>query len=86
MKNKELTAHVRELLSKAGIKARCKMQECCGSKVIAIDTPTFKSVFTPEQQTLMFNIVTGLGLTHVRGLPVVDNGTMTHGGKFYITS
>ena len=82
MNHKEMTAHIRNRLAKAGVKAKCKMQDLCGHKVIAIDTPTFESRFTPAEQTLIVGIVMANRLTAIRGLPVTDNGTHTHGGKF----
>ena len=84
MNHKEMTAHIRNRLSAAGIKARCKMQEYCGSQVIAIDVPKFGVEFTATEQTAMVNIVNANRLTFVRGLPVVNDGTMTFGGKFYM--
>ena len=82
MTHKEMTSHIRNRLAAAGIKAKCKMQDYCGHKIIAIDAPAFGVDFTETEQTAMFNIVTANRLTHIRGLEVVNNGTMTHGGKF----
>ena len=82
MNHKEMTAHIRNRLAKADIKAKCKMQDLCGHKMIAVDAPAYGVTFTAPEQTLIFNIVTANRLTGIRGLPVVDNGTMTHGGKF----
>ena len=84
MNHKEMTAHIRNRLAAAGIKAKCKMQEYCGCKVITIDAPKFGIEFTDSEQTAMYNIVVANRLTFARGMPVANNGTMAFGGKFYM--
>jgi len=82
MTHKEMTAHIRHRLAMAGVKAKCKMNDFCGHKMVTIATPTFNSVFTPEAQSLIVGIVLANRLTKIRGLPVIDNGTHTYGGNF----
>ena len=82
MTHKEMTKHIRNRLAAAGISAKCKMQDLCGHKMIAIDTPAYGALFSEDQQSLIVDIVTANRLTYIRGLPVVKNGTLSHGGKF----
>lgn len=82
MTHKEMAAHIRSRLAKAGIKARCKMDDYNGAKMICINSPKFGVEFTPAEQSAMLNIVTANRLTKINGLPVIDNGTHTFGGNF----
>jgi len=82
MNHKEITLHIRKRLAASGVKARCKMQEYCGEKVISINVPKYDYSFTQEEQTQIFLIVTVNKLTFSQGLPVINNGTLTKGGKF----
>lgn len=82
MTHKEITAHIRKRLKAAGINAKCKMQDLCGHKMIAIDAPKYGVEFTKEEQSDIVNIVLANKLTYIRGLEVFNNGTLSNGGKF----
>ena len=70
MSHKELTAHIRERIKKAGIKARVCMNYSCGSRVIQVVTPSYESRFTSGEIVRFCTIALANGLTFVRGLPI----------------
>lgn len=82
MNHKEMTAHIRKRLAKAGVKARCKMRELNGHKMVSIDSPSYGVEFSKEDQSKIVLIVKVNKLTGIRGLPIIDNGTHTFGGQF----
>lgn len=73
--HKELTANIRAALKAAGIKARVRKQEYCGCRVIRVSTPAYGVTFTEAEQLAIADIAEEAGLTSVRGLPILRNGT-----------
>ena len=84
MTHKELAAHFRSRLAASGIKAKCNMQDLCGNKMIAIDTPSFEYEFSELEQNVIADIALALRMTLIRGLPIEKNGTFTKGVKFQL--
>lgn len=85
MNHKQMTAHIRNRIAHAGIKAKCKMQETCGCKVIAVDVPAYGVSFTEAEQRAIRVIAIANKLTWVQGQPI-DEFQMTnpHEFKFYL--
>lgn len=86
MTHKEFTKHIRNRLAAAGIKAKCRLDVCCGDRYVRISEPVFNIGFTPAEQTLIVSIVLANRMTYVRGMQVVDNGTLTYGKPFLCPS
>lgn len=82
MTRQEITKHFRKRLKAAGVNAKCKMQDLCGHKMVAIDTPEFEYTFSEEEQNVIANIAEACHLTMIRGLQIINNGTFAHGAKF----
>jgi tellurite resistance protein len=83
--HKELTAHFRNRLKAAGIKARCKMLTYCGERVIRIGVPTSDGRFTDDEQRVIRTIAQVNGLTLVQGMAIdVERMTDTQEATFYM--
>jgi len=70
MTHKEMTAHIRNRIKAAGIKAKCKMSEYCGCKVITVAVPSFNARFTPDQIREFCMAAKANGLTFSQGLEI----------------
>lgn len=81
MNHKELTAHIRQRIAHAGIKARCKMQDSCGQKVISVDVPSFDAVFSESEQRTIRVIAIANRLTFAQGM-AIDEFRMTNPKEF----
>lgn len=85
LSHKELTAHFRNRLKVAGIKARCKMQTYCGQRVISVAIPAPDARFTDDEQRIIRTIAQVNGLTWAMGLPIDDERmTDSQEAKFYM--
>ena len=85
LNHKEMTAHIRNRIKVAGIKARVRMQDCCGSKVLQVNAPAYGVEFTNEQQQTIRHIAKCNGLTWVRGAEIdVERMTNPHDFNFYM--
>jgi len=83
--HKEFTAHIRNRICISGIKARVRMLDVCGSKVIQVNVPSYEIEFTLEEQKRINEIAVNNDLTLVRGLPIViDQGTNPKAFNFYL--
>lgn len=65
--HKERTKHIRGRLKAAGIKAKCRLYEACGTRYISVVTPEYGKYFTPEQLKEIGIIAQVNGLTGARG-------------------
>jgi len=81
MTQKEMAAHIRGRIKAAGINARVRMIESCGSKYIQVNAPTFDARFTDEQQRTIRTIAKVNHLTMVRG-GEIDIERMTNPASF----
>lgn len=81
MSHKEITAHIRGRIKHAGIKARVRLYEACGSRFIQIAGITPDAEFTDEQQREIRIIAQVNGLTLSRGMPI-DIEQMTNPKQF----
>jgi hypothetical protein len=80
MTHKEMTAHIRNRIKVAGIKAKVKMQD---GYTISVDVPAYGIEFTEEDQRTIRHIADCNRLTWVRGLKIdVDQMTNPHEFKF----
>ena len=70
LSHKEMTAHIRNRIKVAGIKARVCMQTACGDKIIRIDAIRYKLAFTHEEQRTIRQIAVSNDLTYVMGLEI----------------
>lgn len=80
MTHKEMTAHIRGRIKKAGIRARVKMNQPLKGWPggITIDTPTFEAEFTADEARVIAEIAIANGLTKTRGMPIdLEIATMT---------
>jgi hypothetical protein len=83
--HKEMTAHFRNRLKVAGIKARCKMLTYCGEQVIAVAVPTPAGRFTDAEQRVIRTIAQVNGLTRAQGLPIdIERMTDSQEARFYM--
>lgn len=84
MNHKDMTAHIRNRIKVAGIKAKVKMQEFCGYQVVAIDVPAYEIEFTAEEQRAIRHIAKCNGLTLSQGMEInVDLQANPKDFKFY---
>lgn len=87
MNHKELTAHIRNRIKVAGIKARVCMQESCGNKVIVVYGTAYEINFTEEEQRTIRLIAKTNRLTWVRGMEIdIERMTDPKCFKFYADS
>lgn len=86
MNHKELTAHIRNRIKAAGIKAKCKMQEYNGCQVISIDVPEYNAEFSEEEQRQIRLIAKCNKLTFARGMEIdMERMTNPKEFKFFLT-
>jgi hypothetical protein len=71
MSHKEMTAHIRARIKKAGISASVSKYESCGSKWIRVAVTAPDRNFTPCEQNAIKIIAQANGLTLARGLPII---------------
>lgn len=84
MNHKEMTAHIRNRIKAAGIKARVKMQS---EGVVAVDVPAFNVIFSDDEQRKIRLIAQVNRLTWVRSMPInINQMTNPQEFKFYIPS
>lgn len=79
--HKELTAHLRDRIKKAGIKACCSLQTYCGEQVIRVSVPKYDAQFTEDEQRTIRTIAQVNGLTFARG-SAIDLDRMTNSQEF----
>ena len=80
---KEMTAHIRNRVAKAGIKARVRMAPGGGS--IQVFVPQYGLEFSESEQREIRLIAQVNKLTLVRGMPIVlDQMTDPHQLDFYL--
>lgn len=85
MNHKELTAAIRNDIKKAGIKAKVRMLEYCGSNVIQVNVPAFDDTFTESEQITIKTVAIGHGLNFVRGMKIdVMQNTNPQEFNFYM--
>ena len=85
MNHKEMTAHIRNRIKAAGIKAKCKMQEYCGCVVISVDVPAYEVSFNEAEQREIRLIAKVNRLTFVRGMEIqLDQMTNPKQFKFHM--
>lgn len=85
MNHKEMTAHIRNRIKKAGIKARVRMQEYCGYTVIQVNAPEYGVEFSSESQREICLIAQCNGLTFAQGMEInVNQDTNPFEFNFYM--
>lgn len=68
--HKEMTAHIRKRLKVAGVKARVRMQDFNGHRMIQVSTPAYDKRFSSAQLDQLATIVMANGLTLIRGAKI----------------
>jgi hypothetical protein len=81
MNTKEMTAHLRNRIKAAGIKAKVRFM----GNEIQVNKPAYDVEFTVEQQRAIRHIAMCNNLTLVRGMAIVlDQDTDPHGFGFFL--
>jgi hypothetical protein len=81
MNTKAMTAHLRNRIKVAGLRnARVRMAPGTAGVVQVFPAGNADARFSDEEQVAIAHIARCNGLTGVRGLPILDNGT--HGAGF----
>ena len=70
MNHKQMTAHIRNRIKVAGIKARVRLYAACGVRWIQVAGATSDQQFTAEEQRVINRIAKGNHLTGARGLEI----------------
>jgi len=86
MTHKELTAHIRNRIKAAGIKAKVRMIDGnAGAKVIQVNVPEYGMEFSHAEQREIRLIAQVNKLTLVRGMEIdLDRMTDPHSFDFYM--
>ena len=79
--HKELTAHIRNRIKVAGIKASVRKQAYCGDKVIRVDPVAYEISFTHAEQATIGSIADVNGLTFTMGAKITTANDV-HGSGF----
>lgn len=66
LNHKDMTAHIRNRIKVAGIKAKVSMQVSCGSRVIYVRVPRYELSFSDDEQRTIRSIAKANRLTWVR--------------------
>jgi hypothetical protein len=76
MTHKEMTAHIRNRIKVAAIKAHVSKYDSCGCKFIRVSVPSPEVNFTPTEQYRIKFIAKTNGLAMARGLEItIENAT-----------
>ncbi len=76
MNHKEMTAHIRTRIKKAGIKASVSKYTSCGVNWVRVAVCTHDGEFTPLEQAAIKIIAQSNKLTLAQGLPIIiENST-----------
>jgi hypothetical protein len=73
--HKETTAHIRQRIAKAGVKASVSKYNSCGTSWIRVAVSKHELNFTPLEQTAIKIIAKSNGLTKSRGLEIDINSS-----------
>lgn len=85
MTPKELTISILREIENTNIKARVRLFDSCGSKVIQVYTNSFDAKFSETEQITIKSIAISRGLTFVRGLKIdLNQNTNPQEFNFYI--
>jgi hypothetical protein len=80
----EMTAHIRNRIKAAGIKARVRAQSC-GSASIQVNTPVYGQEFSSADQRAIRHIALCNKLTLVRGMEIIiEQDTNPFEFNFYL--
>ena len=70
LSHKEITKHFRNRLKINGVKARVRMLNTCGDKVIQVNATEYGKEFTEDEQRIVRQTAVNNGFTLVNGLPI----------------
>jgi len=80
--HKEVTAHIRQRIAKAGVKASVSKYTSCGVHWVHVSATKPDANFTPLEQTAIKIIAKSNGLTKARGLEI-DIHSSTNSQEFH---
>jgi len=81
---RQFTAHMRNRIKVAGIKAHVRGQVICGDERVYVSSVAYDIAFTEDEQRTIRSIAVANGCTLVQGMPIViEQMTNPHDFFFY---